>query len=186
MQAKLFFVPIPSSPLVNWHWGCLRAEMQWVGEGWKRKASCRFPSIDKGVGGRQWVMFLAGVLFPQKCRHRAGLQCEHSWSLGNVRRFNCHCYTLQVCWCASSTVFLHPMCICSLLKMQSSLCSPPACSTLGCLALVLAHSCIRHVQFWITLYKPLSCYYITYLTVTLFFSYIVICLWCILWDCILC
>lgn len=62
------------------------------------------------------------------------------------------------------------------LKVQSLWYPSPACSKLECLAFMFIHLLYLPCKIFITLDKLISCYYITYLTVTLLFPDLVICL----------
>lgn len=61
-------------------------------------------------------------------------------------------------------------------KVQSLLYPSPACSKLECLAFYVHSLLYLPCKIFITLDKLISCYYITYLTVTLLFPDLVICL----------
>lgn len=84
-----------------------------------------------------------------------------------------HCRSAHV---HSPFVFLCHMCfgfilfLFYFLKVRSLLYPSPAGSLLECLAFLFIHYCILPCKIFITLDKLLSCYYITYLTVTLLIS----------------
>lgn len=199
MQTHFPFFLIPAFPLGTdcFPKACERVFRMLVplGQGWRGRGRKVKLSADTAhwcpwqygsLKATQWHILLGSFLFLKNHKHKMRRQCWCSWSMGDVQIFNCFvCCTLQVCSCAFSVCLPLSYVFLLFLEVQSLL------YLLQLVAIrmlsIYVHSLLYlPCKIFITLDKLISCYYITYLTVTLLFPDIVICLWCILWDCILC